>query len=79
MLKIVEKMENENAMAGEFKGKRHLLSSPSATAEGKLFNFKGCVYLYAKSIILKAGNTAVDVVNASYTASGHCESNDTTS
>ena len=74
---MVEKMENEDLVDGKTEIKRHLLSSSATSLDGKLFNFKGCVFLYAKSIILTVGTSSVNVVNASYTLSGHCASNET--
>lgn len=78
-IQITERFINDGIIHGGSLIKRHLLSTASTSSKGKLFNFKGCVFLYATSIVLTVGNSSVNVVNGSYTASGHCDSNDTTS
>ena len=74
---MVDKMETGSFTVGKHGIKRHLLGSSTPSSSGKLFNFKGCVFLYASSIDFTVGNVTVNMLNANYTLSGHCASNET--
>ena len=77
IFKMMDKMEAGSFADGKYGIKRHLLGSSTPSSNGKLFNFKGCVFLYASSIDFAVGNAKVSMLNASYTLSGHCASNET--